>query len=61
MLTEKNMFTIAQGACAHFSRGNGAPPHNLELARRKAYMALTFRRTAADWAKRIGEGDIAGH
>jgi uncharacterized protein GlcG (DUF336 family) len=43
-----------------FLQGDGASPHNLELARRKAYTALTFRRTSADWAKRTSEGDIAG-
>lgn len=35
-----------------FLQGDGAAPHNLELARRKAYTARTFRRTSADWAKR---------
>ena len=35
-----------------FLQGDGASPHNLELARRKAYTARTFRRTSADWAKR---------
>src|SRR5713226_5001164 len=34
-----------------FLQGDGASPHNLELARRKAYTALTFRRPSADWAK----------
>jgi uncharacterized protein GlcG (DUF336 family) len=29
-----------------------ANPHNLELARRKAYTARTFGLTSADWAKR---------
>ena len=43
-----------------FLQGDGAAPHNIELARRKAYTALTFRRTSADWAKRTAEGDIAG-
>src|SRR5205085_7626964 len=43
-----------------FLQGDGASPHNLELARRKAYTALTFRRTSADWAKRTAEGDVAG-
>ena len=43
-----------------FLQGDGASPHNLELARRKAYTALTFRRTSADWAKRTAEGDISG-
>jgi uncharacterized protein GlcG (DUF336 family) len=35
-----------------FLQGDGASPHNIELARRKAYTALTFRRTSAEWAKR---------
>ena len=35
-----------------FLQGDGAAPHNLELARRKAYTARTFRRTSADWAAR---------
>src|SRR4029078_10373914 len=35
-----------------FLQGDGASPHNLELARRKAYTALTFRRTSAEWATR---------
>src|SRR5262252_7874010 len=43
-----------------FLQGDGASPHNLELARRKAYTALTFRRTSAEWAKRTAEGDVAG-
>src|SRR5438132_1376865 len=43
-----------------FLQGDGASPHNIELARRKAYTALTFRRTSADWAKRTAEGDITG-
>ncbi len=35
-----------------FLQGDGAAPHNIELARRKAYTARTFRQTSADWAKR---------
>jgi uncharacterized protein GlcG (DUF336 family) len=35
-----------------FLQGDGAAPHNIELARRKAYTARTFRRTSADWAQR---------
>src|SRR6266849_4720478 len=34
-----------------FLQGDGASPHNLELARRKAYTARTFGRTSAEWAK----------
>ena len=35
-----------------FLQGDNASPHNIELSRRKAYTALTFRRTSLDWAKR---------
>jgi uncharacterized protein GlcG (DUF336 family) len=35
-----------------FLQGDGAAPHNIELARRKAYTARTFRRTSADWMTR---------
>jgi uncharacterized protein GlcG (DUF336 family) len=33
-------------------QGDAGSPHNLELARRKAFTALTFRSTSAAWAKR---------
>jgi uncharacterized protein GlcG (DUF336 family) len=35
-----------------FIQGDGAQPHNLELARRKAYTAETFGRTSIEWAQR---------
>ena len=35
-----------------FLQGDGAMPHNLELARRKAYTAGTFGRTSIEWAQR---------
>ena len=35
-----------------FLQGDGASPHNLELAERKAYTARTFGRTSIEWAKR---------
>jgi uncharacterized protein GlcG (DUF336 family) len=35
-----------------FIQGDGAQPHNLELARRKAYTAETFGRTSLEWAQR---------
>lgn len=35
-----------------FLQGDGASPHNLELARRKAYTAETFGRTSLEWAER---------
>ena len=47
------------GRLRAFLQGDGASPHNLELARRKAYTALTFRRTSAEWAKRTAEGDVS--
>lgn len=40
-------------------QGDGASPHNPELARRKAYTALTFGRTSAEWAQRT-ETTLAG-
>ena len=44
-----------------FLQGDNASPHNLELARRKAYTALTFRRPSAEWAKRTEPGsDVFG-
>ena len=38
-----------------FLQSDRANPHNLELARRKAYTARTFGRTSAEWAKRTAE------
>jgi uncharacterized protein GlcG (DUF336 family) len=35
-----------------FLQGDGAAPHNIELARRKAYTAETFGRTSLEWAQR---------
>jgi uncharacterized protein GlcG (DUF336 family) len=45
-------------------RGDAAPPHGAELARRKAYTARTFRRTSLEWAKRsetalVGQRSLA--
>jgi uncharacterized protein GlcG (DUF336 family) len=40
-------------------RGDAAPPHGAELARRKAYTARTFRRSSLEWAKR-SETALAG-
>jgi uncharacterized protein GlcG (DUF336 family) len=34
-----------------FLQGDTANPHNIELARRKAYTARTFRQPSAQWAK----------
>jgi uncharacterized protein GlcG (DUF336 family) len=38
-----------------FLQSDQANPHNIELARRKAYTARTFGRTSAEWAKRTSE------
>jgi uncharacterized protein GlcG (DUF336 family) len=35
-----------------FIQGDGAAPHNIELARRKAYTAETFGRTTLEWMQR---------
>ena len=35
-----------------FLQGDTASPHNIELARRKAYTARTFKTPSAEWAKR---------
>ena len=40
-------------------RGDGTPPHGMELARRKAYTARTFRRSSLEWAKR-SETELVG-
>ena len=41
--------------------GDTASPHNLELARRKAYTARTFRRPSLEWAKgTLGDSPQAG-
>ena len=41
--------------------GDTASPHNLELARRKAYTARTFRRPSLEWAKgTTGDSQQAG-
>ena len=49
-----------------FLQGDGAAPHNIELARRKAYTAETFGRPTVEWAQRTAAGatgnnqDISG-
>jgi uncharacterized protein GlcG (DUF336 family) len=40
-----------------FLQGDKANPHNLELARRKAYTARTFNANTSDWTKRT-DGDV---
>jgi uncharacterized protein GlcG (DUF336 family) len=38
-------------------RGDNASPHTMENARRKAYTALSFRTSTADYAKRFAADD----
>ncbi len=40
------------GQVALLARGDNAAPHNLELARRKAYTARTFQTTSLAWRDR---------
>jgi len=40
------------GQVALLARANNASPHNLELARRKAYTARTFRQATSTWMER---------
>ncbi|MGZ5855557.1 MAG: GlcG/HbpS family heme-binding protein [Xanthobacteraceae bacterium] len=43
-----------------FLQGDTASPHNIELARRKSYTALTFGRPTGEWAQRtIDNPDLA--
>jgi uncharacterized protein GlcG (DUF336 family) len=38
-------------------RGDEAAPHTMENARRKAYTAMTFKQTTADYAKKLNDGN----
>jgi uncharacterized protein GlcG (DUF336 family) len=38
-------------------RSDGASPHTMENARRKAYTAMTFKQTSAEYAKKLNEGN----
>jgi len=42
-----------------FLQADKANPHNLELARRKAYTARTFGRTSAEWTKTADTPELA--
>ncbi len=41
--------STAPAACAFSSASDNPSPHSLELARRKAYTARTFRRSTLEW------------
>ena len=38
-------------------RGDNAPPHTMENARRKAYTARSFKRSTAEYAKQLESGN----
>lgn len=38
-------------------RGDKASPHTMENARRKAYTAMTFKQTTAEYAKKLNDGN----
>jgi uncharacterized protein GlcG (DUF336 family) len=43
-----------------FLQGDNAAPHNIELARRKAYTSQTFGRTSLEWAQRTESSNLSG-
>jgi uncharacterized protein GlcG (DUF336 family) len=57
--TDGNSISVAvvdrAGRLRVFLQSDKANPHNIELARRKAYTARTFGRSSAEWAKRTAE------
>ena len=42
-------------------RGDGASPHTMENARRKAYTAMTFKQTTAEYAKKLQDPNSVAH
>lgn len=42
-------------------RGDNAAPHTMENARRKAYTAMTFKQTTADYAKKLQDPNSVAH
>jgi len=42
-------------------RGDNAAPHTVENARRKAYTAMTFKQTTADYAKKLQDPNSVAH
>jgi uncharacterized protein GlcG (DUF336 family) len=41
--------------------GDGAPPHTMENARRKAYTAMTFKQPTAEYAKKLLDPASVAH
>jgi uncharacterized protein GlcG (DUF336 family) len=42
-------------------RGDNAAPHTMENARRKAYTAMTFKQTTAEYAKKLQDPNSVAH
>ena len=42
-------------------RGDEASPHTMENARRKAYTAMTFKQTTAEYAKKLQDPGSVAH
>jgi uncharacterized protein GlcG (DUF336 family) len=42
-------------------RGDGAAPHTMENARRKAYTAMSFNQSTADYAKKLQDPNSVAH
>ena len=49
------------GEVRAMAMGDRGAPHNIELAERKAYTALTFKRPSREWVERTGpDSPVAG-
>jgi uncharacterized protein GlcG (DUF336 family) len=49
------------GEVRAMAMGDRGAPHNIELAQRKAYTALTFKRPSREWVERTaGDSEVAG-
>jgi uncharacterized protein GlcG (DUF336 family) len=51
----------ADGETLVAMHGDGAPIHTLENARRKAYTAMTFKQTSAEYAKKLTDPNSVAH
>jgi uncharacterized protein GlcG (DUF336 family) len=51
----------ADGETLVAMHGDGAPIHTMENARRKAYTAMTFKQTTAEYAKKLADPNSVAH
>ena len=51
----------ADGETMVAMRADNASPHTMENARRKAYTAMSFRQTTADYAKKLQDPNSVAH